>query len=357
MKKYYLIYQIRNKLNGMIYVGKHQTEDLNDGYMGSGIRIVRAIEKYGVENLEKTILFECSSVEEMNAKEAEIVNEEFIARDDVYNIKLGGEGGWQWLNNGDYCAGSEKRKNARKKAKQLYVDHPELHDQFCKSISEGIRNKIAKMSDNEREEFRQKNSKRAKCGFSKAFLGRHHKPETIEKIKHARKENPLIGDKNGMRTHMWIRNPHTKETKAWPRNQEIPFGWERGTYINETEKVLEARKKFAKNNKGKCKIFNPITGEIKYIDKSDVLPAGFERRGKPMSSEAKQHLHEYYEKQSIEVIAPKRIEELRPQYAYYLQNGWKKFKEHYNYPYSHANFVQACKRYLSEYKSNQGRKL
>ena len=68
MKKYYLIYQIRNKLNGMIYVGKHQTEDLNDGYMGSGIRIVRAIEKYGVENLEKTILFECSSVEEMNAK-------------------------------------------------------------------------------------------------------------------------------------------------------------------------------------------------------------------------------------------------------------------------------------------------
>lgn len=66
--------------------------------MGSGLRIRRAIEKYGVENFEKTVLFECSSAEEMNAKEAEIVNEDFIARDDVYNIKLGGEGGWDDIN-------------------------------------------------------------------------------------------------------------------------------------------------------------------------------------------------------------------------------------------------------------------
>jgi len=34
----------------------------------------------------------------MDKKEAEIVNEDFIARDDVYNIKLGGEGGWDYLN-------------------------------------------------------------------------------------------------------------------------------------------------------------------------------------------------------------------------------------------------------------------
>lgn len=82
----------------MIYIGKHQTNDVNDGYMGSGLRIQRAIKKYGLENFEKTILFECSSLEEMNAKDAEIVNEDFIARDDVYNIKLGGNGGWDYLN-------------------------------------------------------------------------------------------------------------------------------------------------------------------------------------------------------------------------------------------------------------------
>ena len=85
----------------MIYVGKHMTDNKDDDYMGSGLRIRRAIEKYGIENFEKTILFECASVDEMNAKEAEIVNEDFIARDDVYNIKLGGDGGWEFVNTKD----------------------------------------------------------------------------------------------------------------------------------------------------------------------------------------------------------------------------------------------------------------
>lgn len=77
----------------MIYVGQHQTYDLDDGYMGSGIRIVKAIKKYGIENFEKTILFDFDNPEDMNKKEEEIVNEEFISRDDVYNIIIGGENG------------------------------------------------------------------------------------------------------------------------------------------------------------------------------------------------------------------------------------------------------------------------
>lgn len=66
--------------------------------MGSGLIIKRAIKKYGVENFEKTIIHTCSSKEEMNKKEAELVNEEFLSRNDVYNIKLGGNGGWDNIN-------------------------------------------------------------------------------------------------------------------------------------------------------------------------------------------------------------------------------------------------------------------
>lgn len=45
---HYIIYQITNKINGMIYIGKHKTQNVDDDYMGSGVRIRRAIQEYGV---------------------------------------------------------------------------------------------------------------------------------------------------------------------------------------------------------------------------------------------------------------------------------------------------------------------
>ena len=35
----------------------------------------------------------------MNLLEKMVVTEEFCAREDVYNIKVGGEGGWEYINN------------------------------------------------------------------------------------------------------------------------------------------------------------------------------------------------------------------------------------------------------------------
>jgi len=97
-KKHYLVYKTTCLVNGKIYIGKHETDNLDDGYLGSGKLLRRAIEKYGEQNFKREILFECSTKEEMNAKEAEIVNEDFLKRDDVYNIKLGGDGGFDYIN-------------------------------------------------------------------------------------------------------------------------------------------------------------------------------------------------------------------------------------------------------------------
>lgn len=89
-KLHYVIYKITNLLNGMIYIGQHTTTNIDDDYMGSGKYIVRAIKKHGVENFKKEILFECSSQEELNAKERELVNDEFVKREDTYNLVMGG---------------------------------------------------------------------------------------------------------------------------------------------------------------------------------------------------------------------------------------------------------------------------
>jgi len=87
------IYKITNLINKKEYIGKHSTYNINDNYMGSGTILKLAKEKYGIENFIKETLYIFESKEEMNQKEIEMVNEEYILRKDTYNIKPGGNGG------------------------------------------------------------------------------------------------------------------------------------------------------------------------------------------------------------------------------------------------------------------------
>lgn len=89
---YYYLYKITNITNNNIYIGVHSTTDLNDGYFGSGKRLMCAIKKYGKNIFKKEILEFFNSLEEMFDAERRIVNEEFVKRPDTYNIKEGGKG-------------------------------------------------------------------------------------------------------------------------------------------------------------------------------------------------------------------------------------------------------------------------
>lgn len=103
---YYTIYKVINKITGKYYIGKHQTENLNDGYMGSGKLLKKAIKKHGIENFTKEILFIFGSEKEMNDKEKELV----IVSEETYNLCPGGHGGFGYINNNKLGISSEKSK-------------------------------------------------------------------------------------------------------------------------------------------------------------------------------------------------------------------------------------------------------
>ena len=59
--KYHIIYKTTNLINGKIYVGMHSTDNLNDGYLGSGWILKQAIKKYGKENFKGEVLLVLSN--------------------------------------------------------------------------------------------------------------------------------------------------------------------------------------------------------------------------------------------------------------------------------------------------------
>lgn len=93
-KKYHFIYKTTNLLSGKYYIGMHSTNNLNDGYMGSGRRLKRSLNKYGKENHKVEILEFVNSRSELVAREKEIVNLDEIAKEDCINLMVGGKGGF-----------------------------------------------------------------------------------------------------------------------------------------------------------------------------------------------------------------------------------------------------------------------
>lgn len=85
-----IVYQITNLFNNKIYIGVHSTDNLDDGYMGSGTYIKKAIKKHGKENFQFTVLHYCKTLEEAYNIEGEYVTEEFVKRRDTYNMNIGG---------------------------------------------------------------------------------------------------------------------------------------------------------------------------------------------------------------------------------------------------------------------------
>jgi hypothetical protein len=203
---YYTVYKTTNQVNGKFYIGTHKTVDLNDDYIGSGKYLKHAIEKHGIENFKKEILFVFDNPEEMFAKEAEIVTVDFLTEENTYNLKVGGFGGFDYINKDASKLSERNRKIA---ASRDYSD-----PKYSEKLSFATKGKNL--------------GKRSALG-NKSWTGKVHSIETKNKIGAANKK--MIGSKNSQFGTMWIMNPQTKLNKKIAKSDTIPNGWVRGRKI------------------------------------------------------------------------------------------------------------------------------
>lgn len=168
---FYCLYKITNWYNGKIYIGVHGTNNLNDSYMGSGILIIKAIKKYGKEYFTKDILEVFDSKVDAYRAENLLITEDFIKREDVYNLNMGGQGSWyshqqKWKNDEEYRKIDSLRKSEI--SKQLHKDGKIKGFPNCENFR------------------RQPKSQETKDKISKSLIGNILSKETIEKIQISR---------------------------------------------------------------------------------------------------------------------------------------------------------------------------
>lgn len=97
---YHYTYVVIDIFNRMFYTGLHSTDNLNDGYPGSGTELKKARAAFKKEfgaaaektNFIKFNLTYHKSAEEMKAQEKFMVNVPFIASKLTYNLQIGGGG-------------------------------------------------------------------------------------------------------------------------------------------------------------------------------------------------------------------------------------------------------------------------
>ena len=95
-KMYGFIYITTNNINGMKYIGQKQYDKNGKWktYLGSGIYLKRAINKYGENNFTRKIIEECETKEKLDSREIYWISfYNAVNSEKFYNIANGGDGG------------------------------------------------------------------------------------------------------------------------------------------------------------------------------------------------------------------------------------------------------------------------
>lgn len=89
-RRFHFIYRTTCKVTGRWYIGMHSTNNLNDGYVGSGKLLWYSINKYGLDAHVCEILEFCIDRKSLSQREAELVSEETLKHEMCLNLQTGG---------------------------------------------------------------------------------------------------------------------------------------------------------------------------------------------------------------------------------------------------------------------------
>lgn len=217
METYYTVYKVTNKVNGKVYVGCHKTKNLDDGYMGSGKYLKRSMEKHGIEKFEKEILHVFDNPEDMFAKEGEIVNEDFLAEENTYNLKVGGEGGFDYINRNGHTNKGKDYNKISEQAKERWsnMSANEKKELISKMIV-GRKRKYKSLSDEERRRI-----------FG-GMKGKHHSDETKRYLSVMKKGVKTTSTLN----KQWFYSEKLRKNILVGMNEDVPDGFVKGRVQN-----------------------------------------------------------------------------------------------------------------------------
>ena len=212
---FYTIYKITNTINSKYYIGKHQTDNLNDDYFGSGKLLKRATEKYGKHNFKKEILHVFDDEEEMNKKEKELV----IISEQTYNLCEGGNGGFSYINSYVYTKEKRQKHNAKTaplaaKARNDYIRERRKADPiWAQEYNKKLSKSIKKYFEN---------------GGMPGFKNKKH-TEEWKKEQSIRMSEKQKGQRNSQYGTFWITNGiEVKKIKKEELDFWIELGYNRG---------------------------------------------------------------------------------------------------------------------------------
>lgn len=221
---YGYIYETTNLINGMKYIGQHKSDVFDPSYLGSGVRLNKAINKYGRNNFTVELITWKDTKEELDWEEKKCIYfwKQFY-KTNLYNDASGGDGG----NTCRYKSKEEINEIAKRRNKiltgQIYIHK----DNILKRVNPIDFENIYKKDGWER-------------GFTK---------ELIEKQKNARNYDVIISKLNKVEITEDRKKKISKSVKKlWCNDayRELQSNSHKGNKLSK-----ESKKKISDANKGR----------------------------------------------------------------------------------------------------------